>query len=200
MKARFPCQWPLGLDVLYTQYNAIRENHLLAFQQRFLDELGPDLEVKRPGSVGYTTFDPENVEAGLSSRFEGACFVVMTKGDKEFDSPIADYCLGSRRGALFHFIGEGTFTQDGGPWKHSRELLRRPFLKIHYQDPEGFEEPLENLATSLSSLRPATVADLQPLFFHFTLATTTTLSSASPWKVPTIWKSTILLSASIILP
>ena len=99
MKARFPCQWPLGLDVLYAQYNAIQENHLLAFQQRFLDGLGPNLEIKIFGSVGYTTFDPENVEAVLSSRFEGACFAVMTKGDKGFDSPIADYFLGSRRGA-----------------------------------------------------------------------------------------------------
>ena len=180
MKARFPCQWPLGLDVLYAQYNAIQENHLLAFQQRFLDELGPNLEIKILGSVGYTTFDPVNVEAVLSSRFEGACFVVMTKGDKGLNSPIADYCLGSRRGALFPFIGEGIFTQDGGPWKHSRELLRRPFMKTHYQDLKGFAEPLDNIVTSLSSLSPDTVTDLQPLFFHFTLATTTALIFGQP--------------------
>lgn len=145
MKARFPCQWPLGLDVLYAQYNAIRENHLLAFQQRFLDELGPNLEVKILGSVGYTTFDTKNVEAVLSSRFECVSFVVMISSNKEIDSPIADYCLGSRRGAFFPFLGEGIFTQDAGPWKHSRELLRRPFLKTHYQDLEGFADLLKTL-------------------------------------------------------
>ena len=107
-------------------------------------------------------------------------FVVMISSYKKIDSPIADYCLGSRRGALFPFIGEGIFTQDGGPWKHSRELLRRPFLKTHYQDLEGFAEPLENLVASLSSLRPDTLTDLQPLFFHFTLATTTTLIFGQP--------------------
>ena len=106
--------------------------------------------------------------------------VAMTKGDKAYDSSIAGYCLGSRRGALFPFIGEGIFTQDGGPWKHSRELLRRPFLKTHYQDLEVFAEPLENLVTSLSSLSHDTVTDLQPLFFDFTLATTTALIFGQP--------------------
>ena len=106
--------------------------------------------------------------------------VAMTKGDKAFGSSTADYCLGSRRGALFPFIGEGIFTQDGGPWKHSRELLRRPFLKTHYQDLEGFAEPLENLVTSLSALSPDTVTDLQPLFFDFTLVTTTALIFDQP--------------------
>ena len=96
------------------------------------------------------------------------------------NSNLADYCLGSRRGALFPFIGEGIFTQDGGPWKHSRELLRRPFLKAHYQDLRGFAEPLEELVASLSSSSAGSVVDLQPLFFRFTLATTTALIFGQP--------------------
>ncbi|KAL9002962.1 MAG: hypothetical protein Q9188_004150 [Gyalolechia gomerana] len=79
---------------------------------------------------------------------------------------------------MFPFIGEGIFTQDGGPWKHSRELLRRPFLKTHYQTLEGFQEPVNNLLSRLSS--SSGVVDLQPLFFQFTLATTTTLIFGQP--------------------
>ena len=87
----------------------------------------------------------------------------------------SDYYLGSRRGGLFPFIGEGIFTQDGASWKHSRDLLRRPFLKTHYQDLKGFTKHVDDLIAKLS-LRPAgEVVDLQPLFFDLTLATTTAL-------------------------
>lgn len=79
---------------------------------------------------------------------------------------------------MWPFIGEGIFTQDGEPWKHSRELLRRPFLKTRYQNLEGFQEPVNNLLARLSS--SSGVVDLQPLFFQFTLATTTALIFGQP--------------------
>ncbi|KAL8766549.1 MAG: hypothetical protein Q9209_006692 [Squamulea sp. 1 TL-2023] len=159
MKSKFPIQWPLGLDVLHKQWHANAAKRLLAYQQPFLDELGPNLEIKIMGSVGYTTYDPPNVEAVLSSRFD-------------------DYYLGTRRGAMFPFIGEGIFTQDGAAWKHSRELLRRPFLKTHYQDLKGFLEPIDNCLAKIASC--SGVLDLQPLFFQFTLATTTALIFGQP--------------------
>ncbi|KAL8725229.1 MAG: hypothetical protein Q9181_006492 [Wetmoreana brouardii] len=159
MKSKYPCKWPLGLDVLRSQWNANKDKRLLAFQQPFIDKWGPSFEISILGSIGYTTFDPDNVEAILSSRFD-------------------DYCLGSRRGAMFPFIGEGIFTQDGVPWKHSRDLLRRPFLKTRYQDLKGFQEPINNLLSVLSSSTGA--IDLQPLFFQFTLATTTSLIFGQP--------------------
>ena len=81
--------------------------------------------------------------------------------------------MGSRRGALLPFIGEGIFTQDGTPWKHSREMLRRPFLKSHYQDLQSFREHTDILIAGLTS--SSGVVDLQPFFFRFTLATTTAL-------------------------
>ncbi|KAI4266018.1 MAG: hypothetical protein L6R38_009008 [Xanthoria sp. 2 TBL-2021] len=132
MKSRFPIKWPLGLDVLHKQWLANADKRLLAYQQPFLDQLGPNLEIKIMGSVGYTTYDPPNVEAVLSSRFD-------------------DYYLGTRRGAMFPFIGEGIFTQDGGAWKLSRELLRRPFLKTHYQDLQGFREPIKDCLAKISA-------------------------------------------------
>ena len=82
MKARFPSRWPFGLDVLYAQYNAIKDNRLLAFQQRYLDDLGPNLELQILGSVGYTTLDPKNVEAVLSSHFEGTPGIIIVEDNQ----------------------------------------------------------------------------------------------------------------------
>lgn len=82
MRARFPCRWPFGLDVLYAQYNAIVDKRLLAFQQQYLDDLGPNLELQILGSVGYTTLDPENVETILSSRFEGTLYMMITENSQ----------------------------------------------------------------------------------------------------------------------
>ncbi|KAL8685743.1 MAG: hypothetical protein Q9218_007567, partial [Villophora microphyllina] len=141
------------------QWYANKDKRLLAFQQPYIDQLGPTFEISLLGALGYNTLDPENVEAMLSSRFD-------------------DFCVGNRRGAMFPFIGEGIFTQDGPAWKHSRDLLRRPFLKTHYQDLKGFYEPTNNLLSVLSS--SFGVVDLQPLFFQYTLATTTSLIFGQP--------------------
>lgn len=70
-------------------------------------------------------------------------------------------------------LGEGIFTQDGPPWKHSRELLRRQFVRINFRDLSTFDRHVDDLVTSLSSSEG--VVDLQPAFFRFTLATTTAL-------------------------
>lgn len=90
----------------------------------------------------------------------------------------ADFGLGSRRDALLSFLGEGIFTQDGHPWKHSRELLRRQFVRMQYQNLKGFGEHVDNLVASLSLT--SGIVDLQPFFFQFTLATTTALIFGQP--------------------
>ena len=63
--------------------------------------------------------------------------------------------------------------------KHSRELLRRHFVRIQYQDVKVFEGPMKNLLGTLSS--STGVVDLQPVFFRFTLATTTSLIFGEPF-------------------
>jgi cytochrome P450 len=75
-------------------------------------------------------------------------------------------------------LGEGIFTQDGRPWKHSRELLRRQFVRIHHQDLEVFDEHVEDLIFNLRSA--SGLVDLQPHLFRFTLATTTALIFGEP--------------------
>jgi len=71
---------------------------------------------------------------------------------------------------MMAMIGEGIFTQDGPAWKHSRELLRRQFVRMQYQNLEGFREHVENLIYSLSN-SPG-IVDLQPFFYRLTLNTT----------------------------
>ena len=95
-------------------------------------------------------------------------------------APALDYVLGSRSDALRAFLGEGIFTQDGPKWKHSREMLRRPFVKMHYQNLTGFGEHVEDLIVNLK--RCTGVVDLQPYCFRFTLATTTALIFGQPIK------------------
>ena len=81
-----------------------------------------------------------------------------------------DFHLGPRNLAMKAMIGEGIFTQDGAPWKHSRELLRRQFVRMQYQNLEGFREHVENLVDAVGA--STGIVDLQPLFFRFTLNTT----------------------------
>jgi hypothetical protein len=237
---RLPYKWPLALDVFKRQYDALIAGNLLAFQAEYFDEtkVGHTFEVKLLGRVGYFTTHPKNLEAILSTNFEGK----KPLGNLPFRSHQQanilvlrgiDYGLGSRRDGLFPMIGEGIFTQDGPhvktivslslppvlalfaphlifvlqdlpslppkkpshctpllfrtgnadslvtQWKHSRELLRRQFVRIQYQDVKVFEGPINNLLATLSS--STGVVDLQPEFFRFTLATTTSLIFGEPF-------------------
>ncbi|MCJ1437308.1 hypothetical protein MMC27_006694 [Xylographa pallens] len=148
-------KWPLALDIVKRAFAARREKKLLSLFTDYFTILGPTVELTLLGAVlggtGYATMDPENIEAVLSSQFE-------------------DFHLGPRSLAMKAMIGEGIFTQDGAPWKHSRELVRRQFVRMQYQNLEGFREHVENLVDAVGAF-PG-IVDLQPLFFRFTLNTT----------------------------
>ncbi|CAG8058938.1 unnamed protein product [Penicillium salamii] len=130
-----PYKWPLALDILKRQYDASSEQQLLLFQSQYFDKLGPNMTFKLFGNQGYLTADPKNVEAILSTNFEGLL-------------------------------------------KHSRELLRRQFVRIHRQDSEVFDDHVKDLIAKLNS--ESGVVDLQPHFLRFTLATTTALIFGEP--------------------
>lgn len=83
----------------------------------------------------------------------------------------ADYGYGPRRQIFYPLLGDGIFTQDGAPWKHSRELLRPQFSRNQYRDLEVFREHVDDLVACISTAGEP--VDLQPLFFRFTLDTTT---------------------------
>lgn len=69
-------------------------------------------------------------------------------------------------------LGYGIFTQEGAAWKHSRELLRKQFVRAQYQNLHHFQEHVDNL---LARIPASGMVDLQPLFFSLTLDTTTAL-------------------------
>ena len=84
-----------------------------------------------------------------------------------------DYGFGLRHEVFAPLLGNGIFTQEGGAWKHSRELLRNQFIRTQYQNLDGFREHVDNFLACLGDSSGA--IDLQPLFFSLTLDTTTAL-------------------------
>ncbi|MCJ1311554.1 hypothetical protein MMC25_005227 [Agyrium rufum] len=152
MVTKLPYSW---YHILKKQYDALPSQRLLAFQSNYINQIGPNIKVSGLFIEGYFTTDPQNVEAVLSIHFE-------------------DWGLGTRREGLFPQLGEGIFTQDGIPWRHSREVLRRQFVRIQYQNLKVFDVHISHLIAKISSAKGDTI-DLQPLFFEFTLATTTHL-------------------------
>ena len=75
-------------------------------------------------------------------------------------------------------IGEGIFTQDNADWKHSRESLRRQFVRMQYQNLRGFREHLDNLIERMNN--SSGITDLQPMFYRLTLDTTITMILGQP--------------------
>ncbi|OXV09344.1 hypothetical protein Egran_02892 [Elaphomyces granulatus] len=85
---------------------------------------------------------------------------------------MVDYGFGCRRGVFSPLLGNGIFTQEGPAWKRSRELLRKQFVRIQYQNHDHFREHVDNL---IALLPQGGIIDLQPLFFSLTLDTATAL-------------------------
>lgn len=81
-----------------------------------------------------------------------------------------DFGYGLRRQIFFPLLGDGIFTQDGAAWKHSREMLRPQFARQQYQDLDILREHVNDLIACI--LKNKKSIDLQPLFFRFTLDTT----------------------------
>jgi hypothetical protein len=73
IEKKLPYKWPLALDVFKRQYDALVSGNLLAFQAEYFDQtnVGQTFQVKLLGKVGYFTTDPKNIEAIVSTNFEG---------------------------------------------------------------------------------------------------------------------------------
>ena len=60
-------------------FRAGREKKLLAFFTQHFDQLSPTAEVKILGGIGYVTQDPENIEALLSTQFQGRALQIISQ-------------------------------------------------------------------------------------------------------------------------
>ena len=94
----------------------------------------------------------------------------IISGGTNFNCYYIDYGFGVRRDVFAPLLGNGIFAQEGPAWKHSRELLRKQFVRT--QNLDHFREHVDNL---IAHLPVDGLIDLQPLFFNLTLDTTTAL-------------------------
>lgn len=156
-----PYKWPLALDLLKRQYDILFSGHTFEGLTKYFDIAGT-VRVELFGITGLFTSDPENIEAILSTRFE-------------------DYGLGSRRLAFLPLLGEGIFVQDGQAWRRSRELIRRQFARLQKQSLQVFTPHVHNLILNLQEAAGVSeTVDAKPLFYQYTLNTTTKLLFGEP--------------------
>jgi hypothetical protein len=66
-----PYKWPLALDLLYTAYLQAMEGRILRFFTNLVQSMPPTFEQKLLGLSGIDTVDPKNIEAVLSTQFNG---------------------------------------------------------------------------------------------------------------------------------
>ncbi|KAF2668755.1 cytochrome P450 alkane hydroxylase [Microthyrium microscopicum] len=151
----FKNQWPLGVDRLEQLFRANAESRLMEHFLGNFRQMGSTFMTLFLGNAGYATMEPANLEALLSTNFN-------------------DYSMGPRREVFFPMFGDGIFTQDGQAWKDSRQILRPQFMHRQYEDLSIFKESVDDLIEAIDkNLDSEGVVDLQPLFFGFTLDTTT---------------------------
>lgn len=149
-------RWPLGIDRIKELWESDADGRLLAFLCSIAKDYEPGNNLCQFLLVGpraYHILHPRNVETLLSTNFE-------------------DYGFGCRPGVFAPLFGNGISTQEGAAWKHSRELLRKQFVRAKYQDFRYFHEHVANLIDCLPA--DGTI-DLQPLFFSLTLDVATEL-------------------------
>ncbi|KAI9931071.1 hypothetical protein MW887_010728 [Aspergillus wentii] len=151
-----PKRWPLGIDRIKELWDSNAEGRLLAFLCSVAKDYEPRNNLTQYllfGPRAFHILHPKNVEAILSTNFK-------------------DYGFGVRPDIFAPLLGQGIFTQEGPAWKHSRDLLRKQFIRVQYQNLDHFREHVDNLIACLPSTG---VVDLQPLFFNLTMDTATAL-------------------------
>ncbi|MCJ1400858.1 hypothetical protein MMC11_004067 [Xylographa trunciseda] len=147
---RLRYRWPLALDLFVEVFRADQAGNVLSLFVSIIERTGNTFEQLLLGIRGIGTRDPENIEAVLSTQFN-------------------DFGLGARSAHFRPLLGHGIFTQDGAPWRFSRELLRPQFMETRFKSFAGIQEQIEKFILMVKSTSDDGVIDLQPLFFRLTL-------------------------------
>lgn len=74
--------WPLGLDMLIKALKYARTMQILQFFLEVVDDNGTTFVQELLGATGIDTVDPENIEAVLSTNFEGTAMTLMPQTQK----------------------------------------------------------------------------------------------------------------------
>ncbi|KAL1599827.1 hypothetical protein SLS60_007632 [Paraconiothyrium brasiliense] len=110
-------------------------------------------ETKILGDKVLFTCDPRNIQAILATKFK-------------------DFELGQvRTGSFAPLLGHGIFSADGKQWERARALLRPQFSRDQVSDLDLEERHVQNMlqALPMKANTWSEVIDLQPLFFRFTM-------------------------------
>lgn len=77
IETKFSHKGHFALDVRKRQFEANSDQHLVAFQSKYFDKVGSNMELNVSSAVGYMTIEPKKVEAILSTRLEVTNCVTM---------------------------------------------------------------------------------------------------------------------------
>lgn len=109
--------------------------------------------VRIAGKQIFATCDPENIKALLATQFN-------------------DFELGLRHSHFKPLLGDGVFTLDYAPWKHSRALLRPNFSREKVAHTQALETHVQRLCRHIRKYQGQKF-DIQELFYRFTVDTST---------------------------
>ncbi|OTA64007.1 hypothetical protein K449DRAFT_393847 [Hypoxylon sp. EC38] len=149
----------IGNSILRESMKATKEDRGPQYVAEKMDSVSPDCHTIKVPIIDYeiiVTRDPENAR------------VLFTSPDFDISH--------HRQLSWMPLLGKGIFTSRGEIWKHSRALLRPQFAREMISDPQLEEHHLQNLWGKLcadSSTGWTDKVDLAPLFFKFTLDTST---------------------------
>ena len=78
-----PNAWPLGLNHLFRAFRLASKGRILALFVEIVDEMEVStFEQRLLGSRGINTVDPKNIEAILSSQFQGMLDMPQSSGPR----------------------------------------------------------------------------------------------------------------------
>ncbi|KAI1090214.1 putative N-alkane-inducible cytochrome P450 [Rostrohypoxylon terebratum] len=150
----------IGNSILRESMRATKEDRGPQYVAAKMDSISPTCHTIKVPIIDYeivVTRDPENARALFTS--------------PDFD--ISHH----RQLSWMPLLGKGIFTSRGEIWRHSRALLRPQFAREMISDPQLEEHHLAHLWGRMPAADAATgwtaKVDLAPLFFKFTLDTST---------------------------
>jgi cytochrome P450 len=150
-------RFPFGLDKVREEKAAF-DNHLYPYLLQKAWAVRHPVTTSESFTLGTWesgTIDPLNIQAILATQFT--------------DFELGDF----RREGTEPFLGSGIFTQDGGAWKHSRDILRPQFAREQVKDLTSEERHVQNMFRVLPVGSKGNgwteEVDIQPLIFALTL-------------------------------
>ena len=153
---------PFGLKTFLQSIKATKEDRNPQYIMNAMNTLGRNVHTVQAHLLDYeliVTRDPENINAALA---------IQTR----------DFEIGSHRAESFRpLLGASIFTSRGEAWKHSRVLMRPVFSREQISDLDLQERHVRALSKRLLTGEDGWTkqVDLAPLFYNFSLDTTTEL-------------------------